>query len=144
MQQHTAHTSIQRNSQNKIILLTNCLYLLAHVTMQLHVLHPLIVLNYCTSAVLPALYALHQTHTCLNSNISTTKPMTFALSHICHVWNNLPQDIRLLSLPLKANSRHLRYYPFLRKETPDISLLKIFKYFRKATLSFTCISLYLV
>ena len=30
---------------------------------------------------LPTLSALHQTHACLNSNVSTTKPMAFTLSH---------------------------------------------------------------
>ena len=142
---------MQRNSPNKITLLTNCLYLLAHVTIQSHVPQPLIILNYCTFAVLPALFTLHQTHTCSNSNISTTKPMTFALSHICYDWNNLPQDIRhsatLSSYKSKLKTFTLlvlMYYPFLQKETQNISLLKISKYFRKAILSFTCISLYLV
>ena len=72
--------------------------------MQWQVPPTLIFLSYYTFTVLPTPSALHQTHACSTSNASTAKPMVFAFSY--HIWNNLPQDIRLLFLSSKANSRH--------------------------------------
>ena len=74
------------------------------------VLLPLIFLSCYTFTVLPALSALRQTHACSKSNVSTAKPMAFALSHtLAPTYGTISPKTSgslLLSLPSKANSRH--------------------------------------
>ena len=72
---------------------------------------PLIFLNYCTFTVLPAIFALHHTQACSNSNASATKPMAFTLSPTSGtIFPKMPG-----------------YSFFLQKQTKDIAFLWIFQ-----------------
>ena len=79
-------------------------------TMQSQVPLPLIFLSCYTFTVLPALSALRQTHICSKSNVSTAKPMAFALFHTLAPTSGTispkTSGTMLLSLPSKVNSRH--------------------------------------
>ena len=78
--------------------------------MQSQVPLPLIFLSCCTFTVLPTLSTLCQIHTCSKSNVSTTKPMAFALSHTLASTSGTispkTSGTLLLSLPSKVISRH--------------------------------------
>ena len=80
------------------------------VTTQSLVPPPLTFLNYCSCTALPALSALHQTHTYSNSDASTAKLMAFALSPISVLISGTTSpkisDTLILSFPSKTNSRH--------------------------------------
>ena len=73
---------------------------------------PLVFLS-CVFTVLPALSTLHQTHACSKSNALTANPMAFALSHTLAPTSGTispkTSGTLLLSLPSKANSRHLSF-----------------------------------
>ena len=82
----------------------------ACVTTQSQVPLPLIFLSCYTFTVLPTLFALCQTHACSKSNVSTAKPMAFALSHTLAPTSGTispkTSGTLILSLPSKVNSRH--------------------------------------
>ena len=81
---------------------------------------------YCTFTVLPAVSALRQTHALLKHqrfNRKTHGFRTFSRFGL-HVWNNVPRDIRLLSLLSKANSRHF-YSPNISVKQYCLSLLSV-------------------
>ena len=79
------------------------------VTTQSLVSPSLTFLNYCSCTALPALSALHQTHT-QNSDASTAKLIVFALAPIPALTSGATfpktSDTLLLSLPSKTNSKH--------------------------------------